>query len=336
MMLLRISHCFFLPVKFSEIPNICQVSVRHFSKENKNKKFMKEIKAVFGELVETSKQKKERLKSEAKGKISQQKSNKIDTELSWVIKQSLDKRVNLKRMPCISVKKQNECEDKCQTNSTISPENSNMETLEDKRPSNQTNFAKKYSLKKIVIVSAKQRNERGDTNRTNSTNPPENLNTGPLEDKESFNQDAEDTFHSESSRRTQEMIPETTSQSKHVDNNNTHDDVSLSNSNATENVATKPSAYDKIFNIVVQNIQSFSIMGNKREEHSAEFTETLLTPAKKDRNTVKFPSVTKILTHTMSPESKLALETWKKGMIEQLGQEGFDRYQKGNSISYPA
>lgn len=41
------------------------------------------------------------------------------------------------------------------------------------------------------------------------------------------------------------------------------------------------------------------------------------------------PSVTKILNITMSAKSKTVLENWKKGMIENLGEDGFNKYTKG-------
>jgi len=42
------------------------------------------------------------------------------------------------------------------------------------------------------------------------------------------------------------------------------------------------------------------------------------------------PSVTNILNTTMSEKSKAALENWKKCMIEKLGEDGFNKYSKGN------
>jgi len=42
------------------------------------------------------------------------------------------------------------------------------------------------------------------------------------------------------------------------------------------------------------------------------------------------PSVTNILNTTMSEKSKAALENWKKSMIEKLGDDGFNKYSRGN------
>lgn len=41
------------------------------------------------------------------------------------------------------------------------------------------------------------------------------------------------------------------------------------------------------------------------------------------------PSVTNILNSTMSEKSKAALEAWKKNKIEELGEDGFNEYNKG-------
>jgi len=42
------------------------------------------------------------------------------------------------------------------------------------------------------------------------------------------------------------------------------------------------------------------------------------------------PSVTNILNTTMSEKSKAALENWKNSMIEKLGEDGFNKYSRGN------
>lgn len=42
------------------------------------------------------------------------------------------------------------------------------------------------------------------------------------------------------------------------------------------------------------------------------------------------PSVTNILNTTMSEKSKAALENWKKSMIEKMGEDGFNKYSRGN------
>ncbi|XP_050523451.1 mitochondrial genome maintenance exonuclease 1 isoform X3 [Daktulosphaira vitifoliae] len=41
---------------------------------------------------------------------------------------------------------------------------------------------------------------------------------------------------------------------------------------------------------------------------------------------IKFPSVTNVLNATMPEKSKIALEKWKKSMIDKLGEEEFNKY----------
>ncbi|XP_014477541.1 PREDICTED: uncharacterized protein LOC106745975 isoform X2 [Dinoponera quadriceps] len=273
MIMLRTCNCV-LRAPSPDMSNVHRTFVRSYrsSKAERINKLMKEYKSVFGDLLETNKEKNTRLKLERKGKIPKQKRNNSDTEFSWVMKQS---RNSVKRI-VVSEKQQNKHEDKSRTDWTKSPENFSSVTVEDKRPANRN---------------------------------------------------IEDTFHSESSHSTQKITPEITGQKTLIENNS-HDSIS-SDSNATdiESSAAKRGVLEKFFDIVVKNIQSFSIMGNKREP-SAELTEVLSISAKDDLKTIRFPSVTKILMHTMSPESKLALEVWRRRMIIILGQKGFDRYQR--------
>lgn len=47
----------------------------------------------------------------------------------------------------------------------------------------------------------------------------------------------------------------------------------------------------------------------------------------------KYPSVTKILNSTMSEDAKAMLDRWKKRMIAQMGEEGFEIYKQGIFIN---
>lgn len=49
----------------------------------------------------------------------------------------------------------------------------------------------------------------------------------------------------------------------------------------------------------------------------------------KENLPAKLPSVTKILSDTMPPESKIALERWERDMIAELGYEGFMKLKQG-------
>ncbi|XP_014229330.1 mitochondrial genome maintenance exonuclease 1-like [Trichogramma pretiosum] len=57
-------------------------------------------------------------------------------------------------------------------------------------------------------------------------------------------------------------------------------------------------------------------------------TEPLKISAFDDKASLKYPSVTRILSASMSEEAKAVLERWKSNMIEKLGLEKFEIYQK--------
>lgn len=115
------------------------------------------------------------------------------------------------------------------------------------------------------------------------------------------------------------------------EDNNIHNGSHLSNisdienANATHNVNSDP---ERLPDIIIKNLPSFPIM-SKKPESLMQSSEVLSISGKNDLKTMKFPSVTKILTQTMPLESKLALEAWKERMIAKLGQDGFMMHQKG-------
>ncbi|KYN13820.1 Uncharacterized protein C20orf72 [Trachymyrmex cornetzi] len=129
-----------------------------------------------------------------------------------------------------------------------------------------------------------------------------------MEINNSIDQTTERLLHSESSQVAKETELEFTNTTCNFSTKNSDNKVELSNSNVSnnENTATK---YIK-------------------QDFPTQSTDILSISGKDDLKTLKFPSVTKILTQTMSPESKLALEAWKERMIKKLGQEGFEIHKK--------
>jgi len=255
---------------FSNIQSTCYPLIkRHSSKADKMKKLMKEYNSLFGPLVETRAQKKKRLKLERKGKIPCEKSNTINTELSWVMENARNK---LKKI-------------------TIATESRN-EQLKDK---NQRSM-KKFSEMEVNI---------------------------------STDQATKSLSHSESNQvaKETELVHSITLKSS---TQNSESEIALSDSSVSdnENAVTKSFNFERLPDIIIKNLPSFPIMGNK-QELPTQSTEVLSISGRDDLETIKFPSVTKILTQTMSPESKLALEAWKERMIKKLGQEGFELHQKG-------
>jgi len=50
-------------------------------------------------------------------------------------------------------------------------------------------------------------------------------------------------------------------------------------------------------------------------------------------NIWKIPSVSKVLSATMSAEARGALDRWKDGLVAQLGEQGFQEHQKRKFIN---
>ncbi|KAL6422325.1 hypothetical protein ACFW04_010586 [Cataglyphis niger] len=251
----------------SNAQNMCQNLIkRHISKADKIKKLMKEYKSVFGELVETSAEKKKRLKLEKKGKIPQQKSNTTDAELSWVMKNCGN---NLKKIN-LSMKPQDELVDPHKFN--------NVKTKSSNNPNIEHDF---YSDSNPVLQ------------KVETTNPSCNLSTI----------------------------------TRDINSNHNKNIPNLSNTECTITKYDVPSNFERLPDIIIKNLPSFPIMGSEQKSFT-QLTEVLSISGHNDPETIKFPSVTKILAQTMPLESKLALEAWKEKMIKELGPEGFEMHQK--------
>lgn len=324
---------------FSNMQSICQASTgTRFPKSNRMKKLMKECKSVFGVLVETNREKKRRLKLEKKKKIPRLKPNEINTELSWVIKNSGD---NLKRIT-LSVRPETEHKDVvCSISESQQYSDRTKKTDASSSSQNRINFVNpnddqrntKRPSKKFSIVRLKAKGLADQTVK-NSFHPKSKqaqqkikLKATDLTGDPSKITKNNDSNHNE--------VVSTTEHSyfNQVTSGNSHNDKQTVDSNACniENAVVKCEVYstvEKMPDIIIKNLPFFSIMGNKQES-SLESTEVLSISAKNDPDTITFPSVTRILTQTMPLESKLALEAWKERMIKKLGQEGFDMHQKG-------
>ncbi|KYM85136.1 Uncharacterized protein C20orf72 [Atta colombica] len=180
-------------------------------------------------------------------------------------------------------------------------------------------------FKKIITLTTQSRKEQ-----LNDKDQSSIKNVSEMEIDNSTDQTTERHLHSESSQVAKETELEFTNKTSNLSTKNSDNKVELSNSNVSnENTATKctSSNFKRLPDIIIKNLLSFPIMDSK-QDFPIQSTEILSISGKDDLKTLKFPSVTKILTQTMSPESKLALEAWKKRMIEKLGQEGFEMHQK--------
>jgi hypothetical protein len=126
----------------------------------------------------------------------------------------------------------------------------------------------------------------------------------------------------ESSHFNQDMPVESS-----IIHNNASSNSNISNIK-NETIKYVSANFKGLSDIIIKNLPSFSIMGSKQES-STQSTEIFSISGMDDPETIKFPSVTRILTQTMPLESKLALEAWKVRMINILGKEGFEKHQKG-------
>ncbi|XP_011882609.1 PREDICTED: mitochondrial genome maintenance exonuclease 1-like isoform X2 [Vollenhovia emeryi] len=152
-----------------------------------------------------------------------------------------------------------------------------------------------------------------------------------LKFESSTDQNTKNALHSESNRTVQEIELRSDTASNLSAKEDRNNEVASSDSNVSGNESTATrcvsSNVERLPDIVIKNLPTFPIMGSKQVPPT-QSTEILSISGKDDQETKKFPSVTKILTQTMSPESKLALEAWKERMIKKLGQEGFEMHKK--------
>lgn len=85
--------------------------------------------------------------------------------------------------------------------------------------------------------------------------------------------------------------------------------------------------------IIIQNMLSFSIYDSTKSGRIAHnklpVTNGIISlSAKTESSNKNLPSVTRILSATMSEAAKKTLERWKAEMIEKLGIDGFNEYQQ--------
>lgn len=156
---------------------------------------------------------------------------------------------------------------------------------------------------------------------------------------ETPNQNIEHGFHSESDPALQKVEPKITNQpcnlSTVITDINNIPNENIPNLSTTENTKYDvPSNFERLPDIIIKNLPSFPIIGNKQKS-STQLTEVLSISGQDDPETIKFPSVTRILAQTMPLESKMALEAWKERMVKKLGPEGFEMHQKGIKLNYP-
>ena len=101
-----------------------------------------------------------------------------------------------------------------------------------------------------------------------------------------------------------------------------------------ENVTHFPPKEVAPSKIVMKYMLTFPLINSLKSskfKHGAtkDITDVISFSPKDDRSNLVLPSVTRILSATMSKASMKALAVWKEQMIQKLGKEEFDTYQKG-------
>lgn len=337
--MLRGTKCVLL-LTYSNV-QVCRASSKT-RKPNRIQKLMQEYKSVFGVLVETKAEKKKRLKWEEKGKIPKEKLNETNTELQWIKKYSSS---NLKKiiLSADSQDQQVKAIENTSESTLDGGERNEIDTIPNQihtsnfiKPDQSRTKPTRWPKKNFKTVITKNK-YLIDQNVINVNDVyPANFDQIMQEIKLSNTNTCDISAAAKDMNNTNNKIVSTTkyldpnvaAESSNIDNNkplNNTDTLSIENAIPKNDF---PSDFERPLDIIIQNLPSFPLI-SKKQDSSAESTEIFSISVKDDPKTIKFPSVTKILSQTMPLESKLALEAWKERMIQKLGQEGFDMHQKG-------
>lgn len=86
----------------------------------------------------------------------------------------------------------------------------------------------------------------------------------------------------------------------------------------------------KLPHIIIRNITSFPLWNEeKKEDLVLSAGDAPLNFPRDNKEFLSYPSVTRILNATMSDASRTALEKWKKKLVAELGEEGFEEFHRG-------
>lgn len=86
----------------------------------------------------------------------------------------------------------------------------------------------------------------------------------------------------------------------------------------------------KLPNVRVNDITNFPIFTDRKEAPTKDNLGILSVSLEDYPEMLYYPSVTKILSATMSPQAQRALLLWKMKMTREMGEEKFNEYQRGN------
>ena len=132
--------------------------------------------------------------------------------------------------------------------------------------------------------------------------------------KSNFKQNSMDNVR----KRSFQKNPTEVNQSVSLKNN-----VTSNNSNFEETVKKMDGL--ELPDIIIRHIPTFPLQNKMEKIERPDEHKDIQSP----NQDFTFPSVTKILSATLSDYSRAALNRWQQKMILELGEEGFQAYQRG-------
>lgn len=124
-----------------------------------------------------------------------------------------------------------------------------------------------------------------------------------------------------------------------VKSKSTFKENSVNKDSVDKNVTNKKSNESKksslLSSTLIQKLLEFPIVETYKspDDKWSSDCKIMSLSAMQEKSCLKYPSVTRILSATMTEEAKAVLERWKMNMIEKLGEKGFDLYQAGIDIN---
>ncbi|XP_015174096.1 PREDICTED: uncharacterized protein LOC107065167 [Polistes dominula] len=118
---------------------------------------------------------------------------------------------------------------------------------------------------------------------------------------------------------------------------NKDDRITTSKTNKDDSVVTKaistelkfPQSKNEILNVDLIKLCRFPIFPEQpTNPEMLKQSEVLSFSLKDDPEILDYPSVTKILSESMSSEAQRALKLWKEKLIKEMGEEKFNEYQQ--------
>lgn len=254
----------------------------------------KENNLTFGKLHETKRDKVRRIKLEAKGKLPESKPSGTNSELAYML-ENTNKNLMLLR----------------KKNRFVSKNPSTLKQISQRTIKIQTASKLPSAVENVDVPTEYSKfNQKQETNNiiNESTTSKENIQLN----------------YSVTNSTTESEIS-ITDQSAIILN-----DTSSKNENVVK-VDKKNILFPRDYLPNLIEVPVFVKYKSFDEYLEDETKEILSISPMEARACLKYPSVTKVLSATMTEESKAVLEKWKQKMIDKLGPKGFEVYREGMS-----